>query len=368
LDYLGLVDLDVVQTRTKFDWRKVEMKNTKSLLLVIMLMAMIISVIGCRKPYDTPEYKEIKNNETAFVIPLEGKTSNQGQFASAAYLAKLQVATKRIQITHRWNQTGRRGYKGEWIDAIKVITVDRAPVTRQWTTDAGTGTSNKDEAIWVESKDSVEFAVGFSCSAYVEEANAALYLYNYPATSLANNMDTEIRARIQSVAADKCGEYDLDELRGKKKEVIEAVRTDVTNFFSKKGITVTTVGMFGGFKYKNTEIQTAIDNVFKAQQLEDVELAKKKAALVSKETIEINADAEAARIDKIAAAEAAKIEKINAAAEKAQQNPLFLQLRQLDVEEKRIAKWDGQFPNWYMGGDMAGTNPNLLLSVGTDSK
>ena len=95
--------------------------------------------------------------------------------------------------------------------------------------------------------------------------------------------------------------------------------------------------------------------------------AKKKAAEKDKQTIEILADAEAARINKIAAAEAGKIETINSAAEKAQQNPLFLKLRQLDVEEKRIEKWDGQFPNWYMGTGMAGTNPNLLLSVGTGS-
>lgn len=338
----------------------------KRTIMLVVLIALVFSVIGCRKPYDVPEYTDVKNNETAFVIPLEGKTSDQGKFASAEYLEKMQVATKRIRILHRWNQTGRMSWSGEWIPTTKVIKVNRTPVTRQWTTDAGTGTSNRDEAIWVESKDSVEFAVGFSCSSLVEEANAATFLYHYTSASNNDIMDTEVRARIQSIAAEKCGEYDLDELRGRKAEVIKAVRDDVIPFFAKKGLTITTIGMFGGYKYKNPEIQIAIDNVFKAQQLEDVALAEKKAALVEKETIEIKADAEAARIDKIAVAEAGKIEKINAAAEKAQKNPLFLQLRQLDVEDRRIERWDGKYPNWYMGSEMSGTNPNLLLNVGTE--
>lgn len=335
-------------------------------LLVAVLVAIFLSGLGCRKPYDKPEYKNIANNETAFVIPLEGKISDQAKFQSEEYLRSLQVATKRIRITHRWNQTGRRGYMGEWIDAVKVITVDRAPVTRQWTADDKTGTTEKDEAIWVESKDSVTFSIGFSTTAYIEENKTALFLYNYTSSGLAKIMDTEIRARIQSAAAEKCGEYDLDELRGKKKEVIASVREDVILFFAKRGVSITTIGMFGGFNYKNPNIQLAIDKVFEAQQLEDVEEAKRLAALKQKETIMILADAEAEKIEKIAEAEAEKIRKIASAASEAQQNPLFLALKRLEVEEKRISAWNGIYPNWYMGSDLGMTAPDILMSVNTE--
>lgn len=337
----------------------------KKVLLTLVLVAVVLSGMGCRKPYDVPEYDNIKANETGFVIPLEGETSKQKKFKSAEYLESKQVAEKRIRIPHRFSQTGRRGWQGEWIPTIKVLKVDRAPITRQWTADKETGTSVSDQAIWVESKDSVTFSIGFSCTAYIEEENASLFLYKYTSSNLADIMDTEIRARIQSVAAESCGKYDLDELRGKKDEVVKSVRDNVIPFVAERGITVTTIGMFGGFTYKNPKIQEAIDEVFRSQQLEDVEEAKRKAADKQKLTIMILADAEAERIGKIAAAEANRIDLINKAAEKAQKNPLFYQLRLADIEDKRIEKWDGCYPRWYMAGGLKGTSPDILLNVDT---
>lgn len=341
----------------------------KRLFLMVILVSIVLVNFGCRRPYDVPEYKEIQNNETGFVIPLEGETSDQAQFNSADYLKSRQIAEKRIRIPHRWNQTGRivlgvfGKRKGEYLPTVKLLKVNRTPVTREWTPSEKTGTSRKDEGIWVESKDSVGFSTGFSCTAHVEEDDAALFLYKYPAGSLADVMDTQIRARIQTMAAETCAEYDMDALRAEKPALIAKIRGDVEPFFKKNGITVTTIGMFGGFTYENPAVQTAIDDVFRSQQLEDVAEAKRKAALKDKETILITAEAEAAAINKLAEAEANKIEKVNTAAEKAQKNPLFYQLRLLDTENKRIDKWDGSYPNWYMGGDMKGTNPNILLGV-----
>lgn len=338
----------------------------RRILLTILLISMAVCV-GCRRPYDVPEYEEIKNNETAFVIPLEGKTSDQKVFQSEEYLKTLQVATKRIRIPHRWNQTGRewKRWAGEWIDTVKILKVDRTPITREWTPSEKTGTSRTDQGIWVESKDSVGFSTGFSCTAHVEEADAALFLYKYPAGSLAIVMDTQIRARIQTMAAETCAVYDMDLLRGEKDTLIAKIRADVEPFFKKNGITVTTIGMFGGFTYENPAVQTAIDKVFEAQQLEDVAEAERKAAEIEKLSIMIRADAEAQKIQKVAEAEANKIRAINAAAEEAQKNPLFLQLKQLEIEKGRIEKWDGIYPRWYMGQGLSGASPDILLSLDT---
>jgi len=45
------------------------------------------------------------------------------------------------------------------------------------------------------------------------------------------------------------------------------VKSDVTTFFTQRGISVTTVGMFGGMTYENPAIQKAIDETFITQQL-----------------------------------------------------------------------------------------------------
>ena len=89
----------------------------------------LISLAGCMKPYDVPEFVEIGPNETAFVVPLTGANQDsQGQFDSADYLNERKVATKRIQIPHEWVQKGRMSNDGEWVPTMRVLRVDRQPV------------------------------------------------------------------------------------------------------------------------------------------------------------------------------------------------------------------------------------------------
>lgn len=330
----------------------------KKVIFVVLLIA-VCACSGCRKPYDEPEYKTVRNNETAFVIPLEGKTSKQGKLKSADYLKSMQVATKRIRIPHRWNQTGRRAHVGMWIDTVTVLTVNRTPVTREWTADSSTGTSRGNQAIWVESKDSVSFSIGFNCTAFIKESDAAKFLYTYPSTSLAALMDTEIRAMIQAEASLACGNDEMDTLRGKKKDVIDKVRSVVIPFFAERGIEITTVGMFGGFTYKNPKIQDAIDKTFVAQQEKVISEAIFEAQAKKNETIELEAEAIANKERTIAKGEADRITAVAEAASKAQSNPVFLKLRQLEVEEQRISKWDGSYPKWYMAG--SGDAPQIMI-------
>lgn len=168
----------------------------KRVLLVVALVA-LLSATGCRKPVRVDPIKEIGHNEMAFVVPLEGANkTDQAQFGSVQYLEEAKVATKRIVIPQRWRKTGRYSWQGEWIPTVKVITVDRTPVTRQWTPDKDTGTSESNQSIQVESADSVGFSVGFGCTAMVAEKDTATFLYYYPSGSLARVMDTEIRERI----------------------------------------------------------------------------------------------------------------------------------------------------------------------------
>lgn len=313
------------------------MKPLQAASVILAGMALFLS--SC-KPYQTPVYKQIGNNETAFVIPLEGDTSNQAKLNSKEILEKHKVATKRIEIPTRWNKTGRHSTSGEWISTVTVIVVDRSPITRNW--EAQPNGKGKDTAIWVESADSVGFSMGFNCTAFIKEEDTATFLYWYSSGSLATVMDNEIRGRVQQVAAEESAKYPLDELRNKKNEIVTAVRADTITFFKERGITITTVGMFGGMTYENNSIQESIDKVFIAQQDKNVALAKLEAQKKENERIILAAKGAAEQRQIEAEAEAKAIESLTRAVAQGGNN--YLQLKSLEVQGKQIEKWDGRLP------------------------
>ena len=76
------------------------MRNFNFILLLVAVFT-VVGLTGCG-PYPTEQAVEVKNNETAFVVPLEGDSkSKQAQFMSIEYLEKAKVATKRIVIPLR---------------------------------------------------------------------------------------------------------------------------------------------------------------------------------------------------------------------------------------------------------------------------
>ncbi len=339
--------------------------KAKLTIFVVVLLLICAPLVRCR-PYDKPEFMEIDTSETGFLIALEGDTGNQMSFDSESYLEQRKVAAKRVQIPHRWVQKGRLWFDGDWIDTVRLVTVDRSPVTREWTAESTSGTSDRNEAIWIESKDSVGFSVGFNCTAFIEEENTARFLYMYRSKSLSQMMDTEIRARIQAKAAEVAAKYDLDELRSHKQEIIDAVRVDVVDFFAQRGITITTIGMFGGFTYQNPDIQQAIDQTFVAQQLKVVNAAKLDAQAKENQRIELEAEGMANRARKIAKGEADAVRELAAATREAQSDPLFMQLKMLEVEQMRIEQWDGAYPTYMMTLGSAEKSPTgLMLHVPT---
>ncbi len=335
--------------------------------LPFLLLALPLLFAGCIKKYDVPEYVEVKSNETAYVIPLEDKASAGVKFDSEQYLDSKKVALKRIQIPHRWNQVGRWETTGDWIDTVRVIVVDRTPVTRQWSP----GQKSK-EALWLESMDSIGFSTGFSVTALVEENDASRFLYSYKNTALSQVLDTELRARIQSVASVVASKYKMDILRERKNELIEAIKTDVLPFFKAKGITITTIGQFGGFEYENDKIQAAIDETFVAQQAKVKNAAMLEAQTDANKRIELEALAlaEAARTKakgeadgklSVFKAEADGLSAVNRALAEANQNPALVELKRIDVEKARVERWNGAYPQWVMGGASV---PGLLLDMG----
>ena len=238
----------------------------KIIALLLTLVMCLTMFTACRKPYDKPEFVTIEPHQTAFLIPLIGDTSNQASFESEEMLMQAKVSTKEIQIPHRWVQTGRKHWMGEYRDTMALIVVDRSPVTREWSSAKDMGTSVANQAIYAESSESIGFSAGMNCSAQIySEQDAVKFLYCYNNKPLNEIMDTEIRARVESKFVEECASLTLNEILLEKEQIMEAVRDDVTTYFAERGITITVLGMKDGLEYDDTTIQKSINDKFSSE-------------------------------------------------------------------------------------------------------
>ena len=240
------------------------MKKIIAMLLTLVMCCTMFT--GCVKPYDTPEFVTIEPHQTAFLIPLVGDTSNQASFESEEMLMQAKVAAKEIEIPHRWVQTGRFSWRGEWRDSMTLIVVDRSPVTREWSSTDGVGTSAVNQAIYAESSESIGFSAGMNCSAQIySEEDAVKFLYCYNNKPLSEIMDSEIRARVESKFVEECASRTLNEVLTEKEEIMDNVRDDVTTYFEARGITITVLGMKDGLEYDDATIQKSINDKFSSE-------------------------------------------------------------------------------------------------------
>lgn len=305
-----------------------KIKKLITLLLVIVMTCTLFT--GCRKPYDTPEFVTIEASQTAFLIPLVGDSTTQSAFESEELLIEAKVATKEIQIPHRWVQTGRKHWMGDWKPSATLIVVERKPVSRSWESGDSTATS-ANKAIFGETSDQIGIYVGMNCTAMIEEKDAAKFLYRYNNTPLETVIDTDIKKLVEDRFNIETAKYTSTELGAKKGEIMEAVKEYVVPYFKEYGITITVLGMKEGVSYENDEIQKAIDAKFASEQELVIQQNKNEAALAKAE-----ADATAT----IMAAEA-----------QAKANSLLSEsMTPALLEKMYYEKWDGKLPYIY-GGD-----------------
>ena len=232
----------------------------KKIIAIVLVLIMALSLCACSSYSD---YQVIAPHETAFVVDYED-ANNQSCFDSEEAMLAAKVATKEIEIPHRKVRVGFLKWKR--IPCIAVIIVDRSTQTREWSSTDGVGTSSANQAIYAESSESIGFSAGMNCSAQIyTEEDAARFLYSYNNTSLANVMDTEIRARVEAKFVEECAKYTLNEILLNKANIMQAVRDDVIPYFAEKGITITVLGMKDGLEYDDPAIQKAINEKFSSE-------------------------------------------------------------------------------------------------------
>ena len=312
------------------------MKHIKKIVLVVLMLVLVMSLTGCRKPYDKPEFVTIEASQTAFLIPLVGDTSDQGAFESEELLLEAKVATKEIQIPHRWVQTGRQSWSGEWRPSATLIVVERKPVSRSW--NSGTSTDTSTSAIFGETSDAIGIYVGMNCTAMIEEKDAAKFLYRYNNTPLETIIDTDIKKMVEDRFNIETAKYTSTELSAKKGEIMEAVKAYVIDYFKDYGITITVLGMKEGISYENPAIQAAIDEKFASEQQLVIQQNKNEANIAKAE-----AEARALILAAEAQAEANRI--------------LAESLTDEILAQMYYEKWDGKLPYLY------GADGNTLIQI-----
>ena len=302
-------------------------KFIRLFMLMTMLVLCVLTLASCRKPYDKPEFKTIEASQTAFLVPLIGDTSDQGAFDSEELLLETKVATKEIQIPHRWVQTGRQSWTGEWRPSATLIIVERKPVSRSWESGASTADSSN-KAIFGETADNIGIYVGMNCTAMIEEKDAAKFLYRYNNTPLETIIDTDIKKMVEDRFNIETALVMSTDLGATKGEIMEKVKNYVVDYFKDYGITITVLGLKEGISFENPEIQKALDAKFASEQELVIQQNKNEAAIAKAQ-----AEAEAVIIAAKAQAEA--------------NETLAKSITDAILEQMYYEKWDGKLPNVY---------------------
>lgn len=243
----------------------------KKIAAILISCVMSTQLFGCVKPYQKPILETVETNESAFLIPLVGDSTGQSAFGSEDLLRENMVATKRVEIPTKWVKTGRFSNSGDYLPTMKLIKVDRTPVTREWTEGAGDGTSNANQGITAESVESIAFMSRMSATASIEETNAPKFLYYYNTKSLAEVMDTEIRTMVEGTFNEECGKRTVNEILENKEEIMNVVREKVKGTFEPMGITIGQINLKGEFTYLDASIQESINAEFTAQKQADAQ-------------------------------------------------------------------------------------------------
>lgn len=347
-----LVSLGVLIMWVGSYWNTVQKK-------LFMFLPLLMLVVGCRKPFEPQVYEMVDTSEVGFLIA--GNDVTKQASTGAEDYAKSLVNSPRVKIPQMWVDKGYNtmawlgGWDGEWQPAARLIKVDTASVTREWTADQNSGTSDKNEAIWVMTSDQVEFSTGWTCTAKIASKEDAIkFLSNYRSGTLQSVMDTEMRAKIQAIFGLSVTDLPMESLKTNASPTIVKTCDEVTKFFAEKGITITNIGITGGFVYKDPKIIQKMVEVFTAEQEKSIAVAKTLAQTEENKRIQLEAEAKAKAIltEKQGEADAIKLVADAKAyeIEKAKMDlDLYLGLKRMELEAKKIEKWSGEWPSYFMG-------------------
>ena len=269
------------------------MKNQKLLLSCAVSLFAAVALSGCMGKPDLEELVEIKPNETAFMIRLEGDTQKgQAKFMSEEFLNENLVATKRVQIPHRKRVTGNGSNDYEWIPTVKLITVDRTPVSLDWN-------PKTQSAIKVESLESIDFTIGVVMTASIPQDKAAKFLYHYAGKSLKDVANQDIQTFVKGILSREFGVRKLEIGQKEKQIIFDIALKEAKEHFAQFGVDINNLGYSEGMTYTDPEVQGAINKTFAAQMAVETAKAKVNEAVQVRMAAEEFAKARDAQVAKV---------------------------------------------------------------------
>lgn len=314
----------------------------------LVTMAALFMLPACMGPAMVEQFEEIGPNQTAYVIPLEGATGDsQAKFNSVKFLEDKKVASKRISLSLREKSTGRGYWDYEWIPTVRVIKVDRAPVTREWTASHTSGTAGNDQSMHMQSLDSIMFHIGATITASIAEEDASAFLYHFGGKELHSVVDTNIRSFLLGELSGKFAAIKLDESMKDKTTYFAEAGNDAKTYFKQRGITIDYFGIEGGLGYDNDAVQKSLDSKFIAENDKLVAQNEQAAQVVRNQTAVAKATADADAATKFAAAK-------DALTVKTQMEALKLQAEATKIAAQR---WDGKL------GAIVPAGSNMLFGL-----
>ena len=252
----------------------------------------------------------IEPHETAFVIPNFGKTTDQAQYRSEAYLNRpeVKVPGKFIIIPHEKlsGTGGSSGLSGAlssdyYISTVTVIKVVRSSYAREWVQKGRGSNSAIDESFPCQTKGGHNIdKIGTSIGVRIDDENAARYLANFGlqpvsgdpdaiqtiftsvryARPLTDVTDHVVRQKVQTLICEKIAEYaDPVVASAAMKDIMGSVREDAKAFLAGFGITLEFLGWADTWTF-DTDVQMAINQKFIATQVaESLDVLQRNAVI-----------------------------------------------------------------------------------------
>jgi hypothetical protein len=238
------------------------------------LIAAVLSVTlaGCIRPYNKPVIVPIQPHETAFLVDMSGDSD------AVQNENMRKVDARNIEIRGYWIQKGRFPNSGDYYPMQKIFVVSRSPVKLYWG-DEDNADANIPK-VRVTSLDNVGFVVPCVINAYIEDADAAMYLKFFrPKNDVSADDDStrwnvRLESRpLESVLNDIVYPYVNNELKRlfiglpaidaerNANAFITQIEPKVKEFTKQYGITVLSLVGINGIIYDNAVFQKALEEV-----------------------------------------------------------------------------------------------------------
>lgn len=297
--------------------------------LSLITLFVVVLLAGCeRRPFQKPVWVDIQPNCDVYVQPVtlgvaDGAsdkvkrdetakilTAEEKKAARLEGVRKTQRMLKRINIPTDWQSLGRMHNDGKWTPTVKVVQVDMSIVTREWTHTSTSGTSASDQALGLESKDSVNFKL--PCLVMALLYDSALFKSEFGEITLAEALDRNVRPLYVSAGTAVFKQWDGGrDLETNKVKAMAEINELVVPQVKPWGIDILVFGLIGGPVYEEkSDIQKGMDNNFISQMNALVEEEKNTAQEKRNEITVQTAKAEAKAAEAIYAVKQAQEQRV----------------------------------------------------------